>query len=753
MRRRAIETLVLLLALLSWWQGVGSGWESAGVLVLDISRSMQDNDPHNIRGDAEQTFIDLLSSVEGNSLGIIFFGAKARVMKPITAIQRETIKSLKESLPPIDSRAQRTEIGLGVAKGMESQEGRSGTRYLVVMSDGELDRSGRAAERWTRDDELALRELRALYPKLRQENILVFTIALTEASRKALAGGVEPSPNEPVQMTAGEILLKEVAESTNGKFYRILRQRDYLDAFLDIFLHVRPPTLYTLPRHADAKFYLNQFDAEAIVLGPRDMVLVTPKGQRFGLGLPVPAASSWVRVFPYQHWSLAIISRPFEDVSGYEGVYQVVDQGGNPAVDSKVLVHSAITLAWEQPPKQEYALHEVLHVGVKVHSFGTSSAQEDRQLAEFLKGAEMVASVWPPNSPLPVSQQLDSLGEAGPSVFTGAFDETTSEGDYRLEVELLSDQHPGLNRKIGTSFRVGPPYFHFAVMRHGADDVSRVMESDNGVTQQPVYVGDRVELLAEVAGGTMVDFRREPTVSAEVAREGQPRQVIPLERARDGQTMRYRSKLVTLPAVGTYTVTFRAEGSAMAEVWDDRLVSTRSLRVNPVQIVFPGQLKVSSAPWTTGRILKYVTFGGVLLAMAIGAGMAVIAQYVRTPLRGWLLSTGQGTPQLFVLSGNPQDTSWRRIFPKTRATIGTTPECDYPLDAREVGGEVEAEIYVRPWWDRSEAIYLRSTRTPSHVSVDGVEVAEQEGVILMDKDALEKPVRIRFGNYEMTFDA
>ena len=100
MRRRVIETWVLLLALLSLWPGVGSGWQSSGVLVLDISRSMQDNDPQNIRGDAEQTFIDLLSSVEGNSLGIIFFGAKARVMKPITAIQRETVKSLKDSLPP-----------------------------------------------------------------------------------------------------------------------------------------------------------------------------------------------------------------------------------------------------------------------------------------------------------------------------------------------------------------------------------------------------------------------------------------------------------------------------------------------------------------------------------------------------------------------------------------------------------------------------------------------------------------------------
>ena len=90
------------------------------------------------------------------------------------------------------------------------------------------------------------------------------------------------------------------------------------------------PRLYTLPRQADGRFYLNQFDAEAIVIGPRDMVLVTPRGQRVGLGLAAPAESPWVRVYPYQHWSLAIFSRPFGDLAGYEGIYQVVDQNGNP---------------------------------------------------------------------------------------------------------------------------------------------------------------------------------------------------------------------------------------------------------------------------------------------------------------------------------------------------------------------------------------------------------------------------------------
>jgi hypothetical protein len=753
MRRRVIVTWVYLMAVFGLWCVAESAWESTGVLVLDISRSMQDNDPHNIRSDGEQTFIDLLNSVDGNALGILLFGAKARVMKPITTIQRETLKSLKESLPPIDSRAQRTEIGLGVAKGMEILEGRGGTRYLVLMSDGELDRSGRAAQRRTRDDELALRELRALYSRLRQENILVFTIALTEYSRKALAGGAELQPNASLGLTSGELLLKEIAESTNGKFYRILRQRDYLDAFLDIFLHVRPPTLYTLPRQADGKFYLNQFDAEAIIIGPRDMILVTPHGQRYGLGRAAPTESPWVRVYPYQHWSLAIISRPLSDLSGYEGIYQIVDHNGNPAHDSKVLVHSAISLAWAQPPKQEYALHEVVQLGVKVHSFGLQSLPEDKQLAEFLQRAEIIASFWLPHAPLPVSRRLTPRGVDGPFEFTGAFEETTTEGDYRLEVELLSEQHPSLNRKIGTSFKVGAPSFRFVVMRHGRSTTSRVLASGHGGAQDPVFVGDRVELLAELVDGTAVDFRREPTVRAEVWREGQPGQVFSLQRVNEGEAVRYRSQLVTLPSAGAYTVTFRVEGSAMAEVWDDRLISTRSVRVSPIQIVYPGKLTVSPAPWTTGRIMTYVSLVGTALGVALVVGMAFIGQYVRIPLRGWLLSTGQGTPQLFVLNSNPKGDAWRRLCPRKRLTIGTAPHCDYQLDLRETGIEIDVEIYVGPWWERSGALYLRSFRAPSHVLVNGAEVAAKQDVILMAGEALEKPVHVRFGNYEMTFEA
>jgi hypothetical protein len=752
MRRRVIWAWVYLIALFGLWCAAEGEWGSTGVLVLDISRSMHDNDPHNIRSDGEQTFIDLLNSVDGNALGILLFGAKARVIKPITTIQRDTLKSLKESLPPIDSKAQRTEIGLGIAKGMEILEGRGGTRYLVVMSDGELDRSGRAAQRQTHDDTLALRELQALYPKLRQENILVFTIALTESSRKVLAGGSGLQPTQPMQMTSGELLLKEIADSTNGKFYRILRQRDYLDAFLDIFLHVRPPTLNTLPRLADSKFYLNRFDAEGIIIGPRDMMLVTPSGQRFGLGLASTTDMPWVRVYPYQHWSLAIISRPSGDLSGYEGIYQIVDHHGNPLHDSKVLVHSAITLAWEQPPKQEYALHEVLQLGVKVHSFGLQSSQEATQLAEFLQAAEIVASLWPPHAPLPVSRRLKPRSGEAPFEFTGAFEETATKGDYRLAVELLSEQFPSFNRKIGAAFKVGAPYFHFAVMRHEPSTTSQVLASGMAAAQELVFAGDHVELSAKLVGGSAVDFRREPTVHAEVWRDGQPWQVFALERVHEGETVRYRSQLLTLPLAGAYTVTFRAEGNAMEEVWDDRLISTRSVRASPVQIVYSGKLTVSPAPWSPGRIMMYVSLVGTALGVVCAAGMAFIGQYVRSPLRGWLLSTGYSPPQLFVLNSNPNGAAWRRLFPRKGVTIGTQPQCDYQLELRETGVEIEVEISVGHWWERSGSLYVRSFRSPSHVSVNGVEVTKQ-ALIFMDGEALEKPVHLRLGNYEMTFEA
>jgi hypothetical protein len=379
--------------------------------------------------------------------------------------------------------------------------------------------------------------------------------------------------------------------------------------------------------------------------------------------------------------------------------------------------------------------------------------QEDPQLAAFLAGAEIVASVWLPHAPLPVSQRLTRRGEDGEFVFTGRFEETVTEGDYRLEVELLSEQHPSLNRKIGTSFMVGAPYFHFAVVRHGPSSTAPILISSIGHVQETVFPGDRVELVAELAGGPAVDFRREPTVRAEVWRDGQAWQMLALERVRAEETVRYRSPLLTLPAAGAYSVTFRAEGNAMTEVWDDRLISTKSLRVNPVQIVYPANLTVSPRPWTTGRIIMSISLVGMALGVACAAGMAFIGHYVQTPLRGWLLSTGLGTPQLFVLNSNPKEEAWRRLFPRKGVIIGTEMPCDYQLDRRETGVEIDVEISAGPWWERSGALYVRSFRSPSHVYVNEVEVPDKRGVILTDGEMLEKPVRVRFGNYEMTFDA
>jgi hypothetical protein len=45
MRWRVTRTWVCLIALTCLWGIAESGWESTGALVLDISRSMQDNDP------------------------------------------------------------------------------------------------------------------------------------------------------------------------------------------------------------------------------------------------------------------------------------------------------------------------------------------------------------------------------------------------------------------------------------------------------------------------------------------------------------------------------------------------------------------------------------------------------------------------------------------------------------------------------------------------------------------------------------
>ena len=158
------------------------------------------------------------------------------------------------------------------------------------MSYGELDRSGRAAQRRTRDDELALSELRALLPQVApQENILVFTIA--------------PHRVLPAKRWRGRRASTQHAHSDDSWRADCRKRSPTARTASSIVFSGNETTLmhsstsscrcalqpsHTSPRQADGRLYLNQFDAEATVIGPRDMILVTPRGQRFGLGLAAP---------------------------------------------------------------------------------------------------------------------------------------------------------------------------------------------------------------------------------------------------------------------------------------------------------------------------------------------------------------------------------------------------------------------------------------------------------------------------------
>ena len=174
----------------------------------------------------------------------------------------------------------------------------------------------------------------------------------------------------------------------------------------------------------------------------------------------------------------------------------------------------------------------MLHLGVKVHSFGSRNLQEDTQLAEFLKGTEIVASFWLPQCTACRFQAAERTGRGRTiRVHRSVRRDCYAEGDYRLEVELLSEQHPSLNRKIGTSAsRSVHPI---------STSLSCAMDhSPPPRCSHPAMIGPKSRSLPATASSSWPSSQVAPwsifvvsrLYEPSVWRDDRPRQMLPLER-------------------------------------------------------------------------------------------------------------------------------------------------------------------------------------------------------------------------------
>ena len=275
--------IILLMALV----GVGTcqalTLEKHDVRVLiDISGSMRQNDPDNLRRPALRMLAGLLQP--GTRAGVWTFARQTNNLVPVGEVDAAWKKRARSLSKQIASPGQFTNIEDVLDKASADWKGEptAHARHLVLLTDGMVDVSKQPA------DNAASREriLDTLLPRLQTTGVQVHTIALSER--------------------ADHDLMQRLAAETGGWYQQVAQADELQRVFLRMFEKVGSPD--TVPLEGN-RFVVDGSVNEATVLlfskpDSPPAVLLSPSGESYK-DSDLPAGIAWSRDQGYDMITIA----------------------------------------------------------------------------------------------------------------------------------------------------------------------------------------------------------------------------------------------------------------------------------------------------------------------------------------------------------------------------------------------------------------------------------------------------------------
>lgn len=177
MRGRLQAWLAVLLLSLAW----GVAQASSDVrLLLDISGSMKNNDPNNLRVPATRLLAQLVPA--GSQAGVWVFGNQPGVLVPHQPVNDAWRQTAQQSAARISSSDQWTDIGAALEQASRAASQGELPKHLILLSDGMVD----IAQDATANAAARRQVLEQTLPKLSAANFKVHTIALADQADKEL---------------------------------------------------------------------------------------------------------------------------------------------------------------------------------------------------------------------------------------------------------------------------------------------------------------------------------------------------------------------------------------------------------------------------------------------------------------------------------------------------------------------------------------------------------------------------------------
>ena len=149
-------------------------------VLIDVSGSMKQNDPKNLRTDATQLLINLLPN--NSKVSLWLFAEKTTLLSHGDAINDEWRKQTLKACKAIHSNGLYTDIETAIATVLKNGFSDAGARHLILLSDGRVD----IAKDIMVSADSRERILSEWIPRLRQLRIKVQTIALSDQADKEL---------------------------------------------------------------------------------------------------------------------------------------------------------------------------------------------------------------------------------------------------------------------------------------------------------------------------------------------------------------------------------------------------------------------------------------------------------------------------------------------------------------------------------------------------------------------------------------
>jgi len=258
--KAAVVFLLSGLLLIPSMVGAANAPEQVDTRVLiDISGSMKENDPQNLRRSALRLLVGLLPAE--TRAGVWTFGQYVNMQIKLGVVDESWKKRARIAAGKIHSRGLYTDIELVLQKATNdwSGEPKSYRRSIILLTDGMVDISKDAAK----DKRSRERIIDELIPHLKSLGVAVHTIALSER--------------------ADHELMRKLSKSTGG-WYEQVNSADRLQrVFLKLFEKVSRPDTVPLK---DNRFTIDKSISEATLLifrreGSEPSRIMPPKGYSF----------------------------------------------------------------------------------------------------------------------------------------------------------------------------------------------------------------------------------------------------------------------------------------------------------------------------------------------------------------------------------------------------------------------------------------------------------------------------------------